>query len=109
VLLARTLMAAPDLLLLDEPCAGLDIGGRERLVGRLGALAREAGNPPMVMVTHHVEEIPTHFTHVLLVRAGSVVAAGPLAETLTEANLSACFGLELRLRCYEARWTCRAA
>jgi iron complex transport system ATP-binding protein len=109
VLLARTLMAAPELLLLDEPCAGLDVGGRERLVGRLAGLAGDPGSPPMVLVTHHVEEIPAKFTHVLLLRNGRVVAAGPLAETLTQAALSACFGLDLVLRHNDQRWTCRAA
>jgi iron complex transport system ATP-binding protein len=109
ILLARTLMAAPDLLLLDEPCAGLDVGGRERLVSRLGALATTAGHPPMVMVTHHVEEIPAHFTHVLLLRGGAVVAAGALGDALNAANLSDCFGLALVLRRDGNRWTCRAA
>jgi len=109
ILLARTLMAAPDLLLLDEPCAGLDVGGRERLVGRLGALALDGRHPPMVLVTHHVEEIPAHFTHALLVRGGSVVAAGELHDTLTSSNLSACFGLALRLRRDDDRWSCRGA
>ena len=109
VLLARTLMAEPDLLLLDEPCAGLDVGGRERLVGRLGALAAEPGCPPMVMVTHHVEEIPAGFTHVLLVRDGRTVAAGPLATTLSAPALSACFAVDLLLRRDGDRWTCRAA
>jgi iron complex transport system ATP-binding protein len=109
VLLARTLMADPSLLLLDEPAAGLDVGGRERLVRRLGRLASSVDAPPLVLVTHHVEEIPPAFTHVLLLREGQVVAAGPIAETLTSSTLSACFGLGLRLRVEEGRWTCRAA
>jgi iron complex transport system ATP-binding protein len=109
VLLARTLMTDPELLLLDEPCAGLDIGGRERLVARLGALAGEHRSPPMVLVTHHVEEIPAQFTHILLVRDGRVVAAGPLPETLQADALSRCFDLELLLRREAQRWTCRAS
>jgi len=107
VLLARTLMGEPDLLLLDEPAAGLDVGGRERLVGRLAALAGDPSAPPLVLVTHHVEEIPVGFTHVLLLRRGSVVAAGPVEETLTGAALSACFDLPLVLGRAEGRWTCR--
>lgn len=97
VQLARTLAADPDLLLLDEPTAGLDLGAREDLVGRLGALAADDRTPPAVLVTHHVEEIPPGFTHVLLVRAGRVVASGPLRDTLTEANLAGAFGLAVRL------------
>lgn len=109
VLLARTLMAEPALLLLDEPAAGLDIAGRERLVSRLAQLAGNAASPPMVLVTHHVEEIPAHFSHLLLVRQGAVVAAGPLAAILTSANLSASFGLALRVEGTGGRWVCRAA
>lgn len=109
VLLARAVMAAPDLMLFDEPCAGLDVGGRERLVTRLGDLASDPANPPIVLITHHVEEIPAGFTHTLLLRQGRVVAAGPIAETLQADTLSACFGLPLTLRRDGDRWTCRAA
>lgn len=109
VLLARTLMAAPDLLLLDEPCAGVDVAGRERLVARLGTLAADPGAPPTVLVTHHVEEIPPAFTHALLLREGRVLAAGPLAEALTSESLSACFGMDLALTGGGGRWVCRAA
>ncbi len=109
VLLARTLMAEPDLLLLDEPAAGLDIAGRERLVSRLSELAADAGSPPMVLVTHHVEEIPAYFSHLLLLRRGAVVAAGPLDEVMTSANLSTCFGLPLHVEGTRGRWVCRAS
>jgi iron complex transport system ATP-binding protein len=109
VLLARTLMAQPDLLLLDEPAAGLDVGGRERLVSRLGMLAADPCSPPMVLVTHHVEEIPAQFSHLLLLRQGQVVVAGPIAEVLTSDTLSACFGLALELERHAGRWTSRAA
>lgn len=108
VLLARALMSEPALLLLDEPCAGLDVAGRERLLASLSRLAAAAGSPPMVMITHHVEEIPAAFSHVLLLRAGRVVAAGPLADTLREATLSLTFGVDLVLRRFGGRWTCQA-
>ena len=104
VQLARTLAADPDLLLLDEPTAGLDLGAREDLVGRLAALAADGRTPPAVLVTHHVEEIPPGFTHALLLRAGRVVAAGPLAETLTEDVLGATFGLAVRLAVEDGRY-----
>jgi iron complex transport system ATP-binding protein len=107
VLLARTLMADPDLLLLDEPAAGLDIAGRERLVARLAQLAADPESPPMVLVTHHVEEIPAHFSHLLLLRQGTVVAAGPIDAALTSANLSACFELPLRVEGTAGRWAAR--
>jgi iron complex transport system ATP-binding protein len=97
VQLARTLFSDPGLLLLDEPTAGLDLGGREDLVGRLAGLAADPATPPTVLVTHHVEEIPHGFTHLLLLRQGRTLAAGPLTVTLTEANLSTCFDLDLRL------------
>lgn len=97
VQLARTLFSQPGLLLLDEPTAGLDLGGREDLVSRLSDLAEDPATPPTVLVTHHVEEIPIGFTHVLLLRNGRCLASGPLATTLTEANLSKCFDLELRM------------
>lgn len=108
VLLARTLMAAPDLLLLDEPCAGLDVAGRERLVARLASLAGEPEAPPTVLVTHHVEEIPPAFTHVLLLRDGKVMTSGPVEEALNSESLSACFGMGLSLRRHDGRWTCRS-
>jgi iron complex transport system ATP-binding protein len=109
VLLARSLMNEPALLLLDEPAAGLDVGGRERLVGRLGRLAHDPAAPPTVLITHHVEEIPVGFTHVLLLRDGRVVTAGPVEDHLTAANLSDTFGLRLLVERFGGRWSCRAA
>lgn len=108
VLLARTLMADPDLLLLDEPTAGLDLGGREDLVGRLGHLAADPTTPPVVLVTHHVEEIPPTFSHVLLLADGAILAAGPIGEVLTAEALSSCFGLALDLDRYRGRWAAHA-
>ncbi len=109
VLLARALMSSPDLLLLDEPAAGLDMGGRERLVSYLGDLAADPAHPPTVMITHHVEEIPPSFTHVLLLRDGRVVAAGPIHETLNSEAVSDTFGLTMRIDGSHGRWTCRSA
>ncbi|TDQ55338.1 ABC transporter ATP-binding protein [Actinorugispora endophytica] len=108
VLIARSLMADPELLLLDEPAAGLDLGGREDLVRRLGRLAGDEAAPAMVVVTHHVEEIPPGFTHALLLRGGGVVAAGPLEDVMTADNLSATFGLELKVENDGDRWSARA-
>ncbi|MBL77418.1 MAG: iron ABC transporter ATP-binding protein [Acidimicrobiaceae bacterium] len=107
VLLARTLMTDPDVLLLDEPTAALDLGGREELVGALAGLAADAGTPPMALVTHHVEEIPPGFTHCLMLAGGRVAASGPLEEVLTGESLSECYGLDLRLSSEDGRWTVR--
>ncbi|MER8017742.1 ABC transporter ATP-binding protein [Streptomyces griseoluteus] len=106
-LIARALMTDPELLLLDEPAAGLDLGGREDLVRRLGRLARDPIAPSMIMVTHHVEEIAPGFTHVLMIRQGKVLAAGPIELELTSRNLSRCFGLPLVVEQAGERWTAR--
>jgi iron complex transport system ATP-binding protein len=107
VQIARALMSDPELLLLDEPAAGLDLGGREDLVSTLSVLAMDADSPATVLVSHHVEEIPPGFTHALLLRAGAVVAAGPLDEVLTAPTLSATFGMPLVLHHDDGRWTAR--
>jgi iron complex transport system ATP-binding protein len=107
--IARALMTDPELMLLDEPTAGLDLGGREDLLGRLTELAEDPDAPAMVLVTHHVEEIPPGFTHALLLREGTVVAAGLLGETLTAENLSKTFGLPLIVQRNGDRYTARAA
>ena len=107
--IARALMTDPELMLLDEPTAGLDLGGREDLIGRLTELAVDPDAPAMVLVTHHVEEIPPGFTHAMLLREGSVVAAGLLGETLTAENLSKTFGLPLQVQRAGDRYMARAA
>ncbi|SDC61465.1 ABC transporter ATP-binding protein [Actinokineospora iranica] len=96
-LIARALMTDPELLLLDEPAAGLDLGGREDLVARLSELALDPDAPATALVTHHVEEIPPGFTHLLLLSDGGVVAQGLIDDVLTSENLSATFGQELEL------------
>ncbi len=108
VQIARALMPDPELLLLDEPAAGLDLGGREDLVRRLGALARDPNAPMSVLVTHHVEEVPDGFTHAMLLRRGSIVAVGSLETVFTERNLSRCFGVPLTIEHRSARWTALA-
>ncbi|WP_062388905.1 ABC transporter ATP-binding protein [Demequina iriomotensis] len=109
VQVARALMPDPELLLLDEPAAGLDLGGREELLGALSELAGDHRSPAIVMVTHHVEEIPVGFTHVMLLRDGQIVAAGPLAETLTAEALSRTYGMPVELTSSSGRYAARRA
>ena len=91
VMVARAVMINPELLIMDEPAAGMDLGGREDLVGYLGDLALDPDAPAIVMITHHVEEIPYGFTHAMLLDEGKVVAKGLINSVLTSANLSAAF------------------
>lgn len=107
VQIARSLMTDPELLLLDEPAAGLDLGGREDLVSTLSVLAYDPASPATVLVSHHVEEIPPGFTHVLMLRDGGVVAAGPIETTLTDAALSHTFGMPLVLEHHDGRYAAR--
>jgi iron complex transport system ATP-binding protein len=108
VQIARSLMPDPELLLLDEPAAGLDLGGREDLLRRIALLSRDPSAPLMVMVTHHVEEVPAGFTHALLLRKGTVLTAGKVQDVFTARHLSKCFGLPLLVEHTGERWTARA-
>ncbi len=108
VQIARALMTDPELLLLDEPGAGLDLGGREDLVARLSELARDEDAPALVVVTHHLAEVPPGFTHAMLMRDGGVVAAGPITEVLTAENLSETFGLPLDVTVTAGRYSATA-
>jgi iron complex transport system ATP-binding protein len=109
VQLARAVMTDPELLLLDEPAAGLDLGGREALLRMLSRLADDPDAPVQILVSHHVEEVPEGFTHALMLREGRVVAAGPMGTTLTSETLSHAFGLPLRVLAHRGRYTARAA
>jgi len=108
VQIARSVMTDPELLLLDEPAASLDLGAREELVQLLGGYASDPGSPAIVMVTHHVEEIPPGFTHVLLLSDGGIVASGPIDETLTSQQLTDTFELPIDLTSNDGRFTARA-
>ena len=107
VLIARALMTDPELLLLDEPAAGLDLGGREELVSRLTDLAADPDAPALVLVTHHVEEVPPGFSHCLLLSEAQVVASGLLPDVLTSENLSAAFGQSIALDVVDGRYFAR--
>jgi iron complex transport system ATP-binding protein len=109
VQIARALMTDPELLLLDEPAAGMDLGGREDLLRRLTRFAADPDAPASVLVTHHVEELPAGISHVLLLREGTVVASGLARQVLTDENLTATFGLPITMRRQTGgRWTARA-
>ena len=108
VQIARAVMTDPEILLLDEPAASLDLGAREELLRLLSGYASEASSPAIIMVTHHVEEIPRGFTHVLLLAGGGIVNAGPLTEALTAESLGETFGLTIELAETDGRYAARA-
>jgi len=108
-LIARSLMADPELLLLDEPGAGLDLAGREDLIERLERLAADPRAPGLVLITHHVEEIPPGFTHALVISSGRVVASGPLAAVLTSATLTTAFDFPIEVSHESGRYFARRA
>ena len=107
VQLARMLMAPPELVVLDEPAAGLDLGARERLVARLAAIAADPGVPAAILVTHHLEEIPPAFTHALLLKGGRVISSGPIAEAITTEAVSETFDVSVTLDVQGGRFTAR--
>ncbi len=107
VQIARALMTDPELLLLDEPAAGLDLSGREALVATLGEICLDPKAPTTVLVTHHLEEIPLGITHALLLKQGRVVAAGPLSRILTSELVSYTFDLPLQISTTDGRWSAR--
>lgn len=109
VQIARAVMTDPEMLLLDEPAASLDVGAREELLQLLSGYARAEGAPAIIMVTHHVEEIPLGFSHALLIADGRLTAAGPIAEVLTSQHLSETFGLALDVEEHDGRFTARAS
>jgi iron complex transport system ATP-binding protein len=108
VLLARALMAEPELVLMDEPAAGLDLGARERLLRRLASLAADPAVPPLVFVTHHLEEIPPGVTHAALLRRGRLVAAGPIHDVLSREAVSCAFEVDVVVEHRDDRWVARA-
>lgn len=108
VQIARSLMADPELLLLDEPAAGLDLGAREDVLATIARLAGDPRSPVLVLVTHHVEEVPAGFTHAMLLRKGMTQAVGPVDQVLTGSNLSRCFGVPLVVERHGERWTALA-
>jgi iron complex transport system ATP-binding protein len=107
VQIARALMTDPELLILDEPAAGLDLGGREDLVSTMTVLANDPRSPAIVLVSHHVEEIPPGFTHALMLREGRVMAQGPMDEVMTPENLTLTFGMSLLLTREDGRYAAR--
>jgi iron complex transport system ATP-binding protein len=108
ILLARALMRDPRLLILDEPAAGLDLGGRELLIESLDSLAGSHPGLTTVLVTHHLEELPTSTTHALLLAAGTIVAAGPIDETVTDEAMRSCFGVAVTVHSRAGRLTATA-
>ncbi len=109
VQIARALMVDPELLVLDEPAAGLDLGAREDLVLRIGRLAEDPRGPALVLVTHHLEEIPRGFTHALVLSRGRAIASGRLHDVLTPSVLEAAYGLPVDVREVDGRWTATAS
>lgn len=105
VMIARALVTEPDLLILDEPCAGLDPGARERLIEDVDRLCAKTGGPTLLLVSHHVEEIPAHATHGLLLKAGKTLASGPLDEVLTSARITELYDYPCRVESNGGRYS----
>lgn len=109
VRIARALVKAPELLLMDEPATGLDFPAREALLASLDAMTTTYPDLPTVMVSHHLEELPTSVTHVLLMRSGAILAQGPVREILTSELVSECFGFPIDVHELDGRWAARAS
>lgn len=107
-LIARALMADPELLLLDEPTAGLDLGGREDLLKRFDLLAADPKSPATLMITHHIEEIPAGSTHALLLKNGEVIAQGEISQVITSANLSIAYDMAINVSVLNNRFSASA-
>jgi iron complex transport system ATP-binding protein len=107
--IARALIAEPELLLLDEPATGLDFPAREALLASLASMTLARPQLPTIMVSHHLEDLPTSVTHVLLLKDGAVLAQGPVEELLTSELISECFGFPIDVHSWDGRWTARAA
>lgn len=107
--IARSVMPDPELLLLDEPVASLDLAAREQTIQIIGAYASAAAAPAMIMVTHHLEEIPVGFSHALILVGGRVFAAGPIASTITSDKISEAFGMRLSVDSVDGRYRVRAS
>jgi iron complex transport system ATP-binding protein len=108
VQISRALMADPELLLLDEPTAGLDVGGREDLLRRFSHFASDAFAPATVIVTHHIEEIPSGTTHALLLKDGVIAVSGPVHQVVTSEHISAVFGVNIDVNFDGSRFSARA-
>jgi iron complex transport system ATP-binding protein len=108
-LIARALMADPELLLLDEPTAGLDLGGREDLLKRFDLLAADPKSPATLMITHHIEEIPAGSTHALLLKNGEVIAQGEISQVITSANLSIAYDMAINVSVLNNRYSASAS
>ncbi len=105
ILIGRALMAKPEVLILDEPCAGLDPAAREHFLQFLERLGQKKGAPTFILVTHHVEEITEMYTHALMLKSGRVIANGPMKTTLTSGNLSSTFNANVKLRKRSGRYS----
>ncbi len=107
--IARALIAKPELLLLDEPATGLDFPAREAFLSAIDSLAKERASMPWVMVSHHLEDLPSSVTHVMLLSEGRILAKGPVNEMLTSELVTACYGFPIEVHSFNGRWAARAA